>query len=132
GGPRSLESYQFVERAWLAPSAPDDPASAAGALTFGLFPGTDRPMLYDGSHGVITFAPALSGKSAGQIAHNLSRLVAGAVAIDLDGRSFNATARWRQKGVGRIFGFPPALAGHSMRYNPTDAAPRDPHNPWSN
>src|SRR5262249_60291579 len=128
GGPRSLESYQFVERAWLAPSAPDDPASAAGALTFGLFPGTDRPMLYDGSHGVITFAPAQSAKRAGQIAHNLSRLVAGAVAIDIDAKAFEVTARWRQKAVGTVFCFAPALADESRRYNPIDAVARDPAN----
>jgi type IV secretion system protein VirD4 len=80
---------------------------------------------------VITFAPAQSGKRAGQIAHNLSRLVAGAVTIDLDGKAFNATARWRQKEVGKIFVFAPSLADHSMRYNPIDAVARDPDNAWT-
>ena len=128
---QTLESYQFVERSWLAPAEPEDSRSAATALTFGLFPGTDRPMLYDNSHGVITFAPAGSGKRAGQIAHNLSRLVAGAVAIDIDGKAFNATARWRQKEVGKIFVFAPSLAEHSMRYNPIDAVARDPDDAWT-
>src|SRR5262249_4347487 len=124
-------SYQFVERAWLAPAEPEDTGAAAAALTFGLFPGTDRPMLYDDSHGVITFAPAQSARRAGQISHNLSRLVAGAVAIDVDGKAFNATARWRQKEVGKVFCFAPALADQSTRYNPIDAVARDPDNAWT-
>jgi type IV secretion system protein VirD4 len=128
---QTLESYQFVERSWLAPAEPEDSRPAATALTFGLFPGTDRPMLYDNSHAVVTFAPAQSGKRARQIAHNLSRLVAGAVAIDVDGKAFNATARWRQKEVGKIFVFAPSLAEHSMRYNPIDAVARDPDNAWT-
>ena len=128
---QALESYQFIERGWLAPAEPEDAQSAAAALTFGLFPGTDRPMLYDASHGVITFAPAQSAGRAGQIAQNLSRLVAGAVVIDVDGKAFNATARWRQKEVGKIFAFAPALTDHSMRYNPIDAVARDPDNAWT-
>jgi type IV secretion system protein VirD4 len=126
----TLESYQFVERTWLAPTEPED-ATAAGSLAFGLFPGTDRPMLYDGSQGVITFAPTQSAKRAGQIVHNLSRLVAGAVAIDVDGKAFNATARWRQKEVGKVFCFAPGLPAESMRYNPIDAVARDPDNAWT-
>ena len=128
---QTLESYQFVERAWLAPGEPEDARSAAAALTFGLFPGTNRPMLYDGGQGVITFAPAQSGRRAGQIAHNLSRLVAGAVAIDIDGKALNATARWRQKEVGKILVFAPALGDLSMSYNPLDAVARDPDNAWT-
>ncbi len=128
---QTLESYQFVERAWLTPGEPEDAWSATTALTFGLFPGTERAMLYDHGHGVITFAPAQSGKRAGQIAHSLSRLGAGAVAIDIDGKAFNATARWRQKEVGKILVFAPALAEHSMRYNPIDAVARDPDNAWT-
>ena len=128
---QTLESYQFVERAWLAPGEPDDSRSAATTLTFGLFPGTDRPMLYDNGHAAITFAPSASGKRAAQIAHNLSRLVGGAVAIDVDGKAFNATARWRQKEVGKIFVFAPSLAEHSMRYNPIDAVAGDPDNAWT-
>src|SRR5262249_49304912 len=93
---QTLEAYQFVERSWLARAEPAAPTAAAASLAFGLFSGTDRPMLYGGSQGVITFASAQSAKAAGQIAHNLSRLVAGAVAIDVDGKAFNATARWRQ------------------------------------
>jgi type IV secretion system protein VirD4 len=128
---QTLESYQFVERAWLTPAEPEDPRAAAASLTFGLFPGTDRPMLYDNTLGVITFAPAQSAKRAGQIAHNMSRLVAGAVAIDVDGKAFNATARWRQKEVGKVFTFAPALGEQSMRYNPIDAVARDPDNAWT-
>jgi type IV secretion system protein VirD4 len=128
---QTLESYQFVERAWLAPPAPEDATLAAASLTFGLFPGTDRPMLYDGSQGVITFAPAQSAKRAGQIIQNLSRLAAGAVAIDVDGKAYNATARWRQKEVGNVFRFAPALPEESTRYNPIDAVARDPDNAWT-
>ena len=128
---QTLESYQFVERSWLAPGEPDDPAVASGSLTFGLFPGTDRPMLYDGSHGVITFAPAQSARRAGQVVHNLSRLVAGAVAIDVDGKAFNATARWREKDVGKVFRFAPGRPDESMSYNPIDAVARDPDNAWT-
>ncbi len=128
---QTLESYQFVERPWLSPVEPEDATSAAASLTFGLFPGTDRPMLYDNTHGVITFAPTQSAGRAGQIAHNLSRLVAGAVAIDVDGKAFNATARWRQKEVGKVFCLAPALPDESMRYNPIDAVARDPNQAWS-
>ena len=128
---QTLESYQFVERAWLVPGEPEDPRAAAASLTFGLFPGTDRPMLYDNSHGVITFAPAQSARRADQIAHNLSRLVAGAVAIDVDAKAFEVTARWRQKAVGTVFCFAPALADESRRYNPIDAVARDPANAWT-
>jgi type IV secretion system protein VirD4 len=128
---QTLESYQFVERTWLAPTEPEDATTAAGSLAFGLFPGTDRPMLYDGSQGVITFAPAQSAKRAGQIVHNLSRLAAGAVAIDVDGKAFNATARWRQKEVGQVFCFAPGLPAESMSYNPIDAVARDPDNAWT-
>ena len=128
---QTLESYQFVERGWLAPAEPEDARAAAASLTFGLFPGTDRPMLYDNGHGVITFAPALSARRAGQIAHNLSRLVAGAVAIDIDGKAFSATARWRQKEVGKVFTFAPALGDQSTHYNPIDAVARDPDNAWT-
>ena len=128
---QALESYQFIERSWLAPGEPEDSRSAAASLTFGLFPGTDRPMLYDNAHGVITFAPAQSAMRAGQIAQNLARLVAGAVAIDIDGKAFNSTARWRQKEAGKIFAFAPALTDHSMHYDPIDAVARDPDNAWS-
>jgi hypothetical protein len=128
---KALESYQFVDRSWLAPAEPQDGRSAAAALTFGLFPGTDRPMLYDGSQGVITFAPSQSSKPAGQISQNLARLVAGAVVIDIDGKAFNSTARWRQKEVGKIFAFAPALAEHSLHYNPIDAVARDPDTAWT-
>jgi hypothetical protein len=128
---QTLESYQFVERSWLAPAEPEDAASAAGALTFGLFPGTDRPMLYDGGHGVITFAPAQSPSRAGQVVNNLSRLVAGSVAIDVDGKAFATTSRWREKEVGKVFRFAPALPDESARYNPIDAVADDPDNAWT-
>jgi hypothetical protein len=128
---QTLESYQFIERSWLAPSDPDDARSKPAALTFGLFAGTDRPMIYDNAHGVITLAPAQSGKRAGQIAQNMSRMVAGAVVIDIDGKAFHTSARWRQKEVGKIFAFAPTLADHSMHYNPIDAVARDPANAWS-
>jgi len=128
---QALESYQFIERSWLVPPNPAEERPAATSLTFGLFPGTDRAMLYDDGHGVITFAPAQSGKRAGQIVHNLSRLATGALVIDVDGKAFNATARWRQKEVGRIFAFAPSLTNHSMRYNPIDAVARDPAEAWA-
>jgi type IV secretion system protein VirD4 len=127
----ALESYQFIERSWLAPSEPDKSLAAPAALTLGLFAGTDRPLVYDNSHSLITLAPAQSGKRHGQIAQNLSRLVAGAVVIDIDGKAFHATARRRQKDVGKIFAFAPAQAGHSMHYNPIDAVARDPATAWA-
>src|SRR5262249_13015593 len=128
---QALESYQFIERSWLAPPEPADEPSAATALTFGLLPRADRAVPYRDRHGVVTFAPAQSGKRAGQIADNLSRLATGAVVIDVGGKAFNATARWRQKEVGRIFAFAPALTDHSMHYNPIDAVARDPDEAWT-
>ena len=51
--------------------------------------------------------------------------------IDVDGKAFHATARWRQKEVGKIIAFAPALADHSMHYNPIDAVGRDPAAAWN-
>jgi len=128
---QALESYQFVDRAWLAPSEADDARAAPAALALGLFAGTDRPLIYDQPHSVITLAPPQSSKRHGQIAQNLARLVAGAVVIDIDGKAFNASARWRQKNVGKIFAFAPGIADHSMHYNPIDAVARDPAEAWT-
>ena len=126
----TLEAYQFIDRAWLAPPEAE-PASAPAALTLGVFAGTDRDLVYDDNHGLITFAPPQSRRPAGQIALNLSRLVGGAVVLDIDGKAFHSTARWRQREVGKICAFAPALAGHSMHYNPIDAVARDPATAWS-
>jgi type IV secretory pathway TraG/TraD family ATPase VirD4 len=128
---QTLESYQFVERSWLAPGEPAAAQPTSAALTLGLFVGTDRPLVYDNTPSLITFAPRPSGKRHGQIAQNLSRLVTGAVVIDVDGKAFHSTARWRQKEAGKIFAFAPALADHSMHYNPIDAVSRDPDAAWS-
>jgi type IV secretion system protein VirD4 len=127
-----LESCQFVERGWLAPpTEPDTGPVPPAALSLGLFAGTGRPLLYDGNHGVITFAPAESPKRQRQIAQNLARLLTGAVVIDVDGQAFQASARRRQKEVGKVFGFAPALTDHSMHYNPIDAVARDPDDAWN-
>jgi type IV secretion system protein VirD4 len=128
---QTLESYQFVERSWLAPSGAEDSAPPPAALTLGHFAGTNRPLVYDSSHGLITLAPTQSSKRQGQIAHNLMRMVAGAVVIDIDGKAFNTTARWRQKQVGKIFAFAPSLTDHTMHYNPLDAVSRDPATAWA-
>jgi type IV secretion system protein VirD4 len=128
---QALDSYQFIERSWLAPSEPDDSRAAPAALTLGLFAGTDRALLYDNAHGVITLAPSQSPKRHGQIAQNLARLVAGAVVIDIDGKAFQASARWRQKEVGKIFIFAPTLSSQTMHYNPIDAVARDPDSAWT-
>jgi type IV secretion system protein VirD4 len=125
---QTLEANQFVERSWLDA---DDAAAAPAALTLGLFAGSDRPLSYDGSHGVITFAPTDSAKRHGQIALNLARLAAGAVVIDIDGRAFQASARGRQKEVGKVFTFAPALNDHSMRYNPIDLVAEEHGDAWS-
>src|SRR5262249_53595468 len=116
----TLEAYQFIDRAWLVPTEAEA-APAPAALTLGVFAGTDRDLAYDDSHGLITFAPEQSRRPAGQIAQNLARLVGGAVVLDIDGKAFHSTARWRQREVGKICAFAPALAGHSMHYNPIDA-----------
>jgi hypothetical protein len=126
-----LESCQFVERGWLAPPATEESPVTPSTLSLGTFAGTSRPLLYDNSQGVITFAPAESTKRHGQIAQNLARLLTGAVVIDVDGIAFQATARRRQKEVGKIFAFAPALVEHSMHYNPIDAVARDPDSAWN-
>ncbi len=127
---QTLEACQFLERAWRAQADPDRPPTPA-ALTLGLFAGTERELIYDDRHGLITFAPMRSRRRSGQIVQNLSRLAAGAVAIDVDGKAFHATARGRQREFGPIFAFAPALADHSMHYNPIDAVGRDPETAWS-
>jgi hypothetical protein len=126
---QTLDAYQFLERAWRAPAEPDH-APTPAALTLGLFAGTERELIYDDGHGLMTFAPMRSRRRSGQIVQNLSRLAAGAVAIDVDGKAFHATARGRQREFGPIFAFAPALADHSMHYNPIDAVGRDPESAW--
>ncbi len=128
---QTLESYQFIERSWLTPGEPAAGQPTPAALSLGLFAGSERDLLYDNSHGLITISPAASSKRRALIAQNLSRLVTGAVVIDVDGKAFHATARWRQKEVGKIIAFAPALADHSMHYNPIDAISRDPDAAWS-
>src|SRR5262249_29882728 len=88
----TLEAYQFIDRAWLVPPNGEPTPAPPAALTLGVFAGTDRDLVYDDSHGLITFAPAQSRRPAGQIAQNLSHLVSGAVVIDIDGKAFHATA----------------------------------------
>jgi type IV secretion system protein VirD4 len=128
---RVLESCQFVERGWLSPTTYDEEPATPSTLSLGVFAGTSRPLLYDNSHGVITFAPAESAKRHGQIAQNLARLLTGAVVIDVDGTAFQTSARRRQKEVGKIFAFAPALTDHSLHYNPLDAVAQDPDNAWN-
>jgi type IV secretion system protein VirD4 len=128
---QTLESYQFIDRSWLIPAEAAAGQPSPSALSLGLFAGSERDLLYDNSHGLITLAPAASSKRHGQIAQNLSRLVTGAVVIDVDGKAFHATARWRQKEVGKIIAFAPALAAHSMHYNPIDAVSQDPVAAWN-
>jgi type IV secretion system protein VirD4 len=128
---QTLESLQFIERSWLIPAEPAAAQAAPAALSLGLFAGTERDHVYESSHALVTLAPASSGTRQGQIAQNLSHLVTGAVVIDVDGKAFHATARWRQKEVGKIIAFAPALADHSMHYNPLDAVGRDPAAGWN-
>jgi type IV secretion system protein VirD4 len=128
---RVLEACQFVDRGWLSPTTCDEEPATASTLSLGVFAGTSRPLLYDHSHGVITFAPAESAKRHGQIAQNLARLLTGAVVIDVDGRAFQTSARRRQKEVGKIFAFAPALTDHSLHYNPIAAVAHDPDNAWN-
>jgi hypothetical protein len=128
---QTLETYQFVERAWLAPPEPPARAPTPAALTLGQFAGTERELVYDDGHGLITFAPPPSTRPHAQIAHNLARLATGAVVVDIDGRAFHATARGRQRELGRILAFAPALADHSMHYNPIEAVGHDPDTAWS-
>jgi type IV secretory pathway TraG/TraD family ATPase VirD4 len=127
---KTLESYQFIDRWWLAPSEAADDARGPAALALGLFAGTDRALLYDNSHGLITLSPSGSANRHGQIALGLTRLLTGAVVIDVDGNAFQATARARKKTVGKICAFAPALAEHSMHYNPLDAVARDAARAW--
>jgi type IV secretion system protein VirD4 len=128
---QTLESLQFIERSWLIPEEPPTGQAAPAALSLGLFAGTERHHVYDNSQALITLSPPSSGGRHAQIAQNLSFLVTGAVVIDVDGKAFHATARWRQKEVGKIFAFAPALADHSMHYNPLDAVGHDPGAAWS-
>jgi type IV secretion system protein VirD4 len=128
---QTLESLQFIERSWLIPAEPATGQATPAALSLGLFAGTERHHLYDNSQALITLSPPSSGGRHAQIAQNLSFLVTGAVVIDVDGKAFHATARWRQKEVGKIFAFAPALADHSMHYNPLDAISHDPGAAWS-
>jgi type IV secretory pathway TraG/TraD family ATPase VirD4 len=129
---QTLESLQFIERSWLIPAEPAATTQATpAALSLGLFAGTERDHLYESSQALVTLAPAPSSTRQGQIAQNLSHLATGAVVIDVDGKAFHATARWRQKEVGRIIAFAPALADHSMHYNPLDAVGRDPAAAWN-
>jgi len=128
---QTLESFQFIERSWLIPAEPATGQATPAALSLGLFAGTERHHLYDNSQALITLSPPSSGGRHSQIAQNLSFLVTGAVVIDVDGKAFHATARWRQKEVGKIFAFAPALADHSMHYNPLDAIGHDPGAAWS-
>ena len=95
---QALESFQFIERSWRSP--PDlDPGASRAALSLGVFAGTDRDLLYDDPHGLITLAPEQSPRRHAQIAYNLARLEAGAVVIDIDGKAFHETARWRHRAV---------------------------------
>ena len=128
---QTLESLQFIERSWLIPAEPATGQPTPAALSLGVFAGTERHHLYDNSHALITLSPPSSAGPQSQIAQNLSFLVTGAVVIDVDGKAFHATARWRQKEVGKIFAFAPALADHSMHYNPLDAISHDPGAAWS-
>ena len=128
---QTLESLQFIERSWLIPAEPATGQPTPAALSLGVFAGTERHHLYDSGHALITLSPPSSGGRHDQIAQNLSFLVTGAVVIDVDGKAFHATARWRQKEVGKIFAFAPALADHSMHYNPLDAISHDPGAAWS-
>jgi type IV secretion system protein VirD4 len=128
---QTLEAYQFVERSWLDASEADNAQATPAALALGLFTGTDRPLVYDGSQSVITLAPAESPKRGGQIALNLARLATGAVVVDIDARAFQASARGRQKEIGKVFTFAPALTDHSMHYNPIDLVADEPDNAWS-
>jgi hypothetical protein len=128
---QTLESFQFIERSWLIPAEPATGQATPAALSLGLFAGTERHHLYDNSQALITLSPPSSGGRHSQIAQNLSFLATGAVVIDVDGKAFHATARWRQKEVGKIFAFAPALADHSMHYNPLDAVGHDPGAAWS-
>jgi type IV secretory pathway TraG/TraD family ATPase VirD4 len=128
---QTLESLQFIERSWLIPAEAPAVQATPAALSLGLFAGTERPHLYDQSQALITLSPPPSGGRQAQIAQNLAQLVTGAMVIDVDGKAFHATARWRQKEVGKIIAFAPALADHSMHYNPIDAVGRDPVAAWN-
>ncbi|HLH88787.1 MAG TPA: type IV secretory system conjugative DNA transfer family protein [Xanthobacteraceae bacterium] len=128
---QTLEAYQFVERSWLDASDVDNAPPTPAALTLGLFAGTDRPLIYDGTQSVVTFAPAASAKRGGQTALNLAQLAAGAVVVDIDAKAFQSTARGRQKDVGKVFAFAPALNERSMHYNPIDLVAQEPDNAWS-
>jgi len=126
-----LESYQYVEQSWLAPKELGFEQPSPAALSLGVFAGGDRDLIYDLPHHLVTFAPAGSDKRHAQIARSLGRLTAGAVALDIDGKAFHATARWRQKQVGKIFAFAPGLPAQSMHYNPLDAIGTDPTTAWN-
>jgi len=128
---QTLESFQFIERSWLIPAEPAAAQATPATLSLGFFAGTERHHAYENSQALVTFAPGHPSTRQGQIAQNLSLLVAGAVVIDVDGKAFHATARWRQKEVGKIIAFAPALADHSMHYNPIDAVGRDPAAAWN-
>jgi len=126
-----LESYQYVERFWRAPEEANGETPSPAALSLGVFAGSERDLVYDLGQNLVTFAPNGSSSRQLQIARNLGRLVAGAVAIDVDGKAFQATARWRQKHVGKIFAFAPGLPSQSMHYNPLDAIGTDPDAAWN-
>ena len=128
---QTLESLQFIERSWLIPAESAAVQATPAALSLGLFAGSERHHVYENNQALVTLAPALSSTRQGQIAQNLSQLATGAVVIDVDGKAFHATARWRQKEVGKIIAFAPALADHSMHYNPVDAVSREPAAAWN-
>jgi type IV secretion system protein VirD4 len=87
-------------------------------LTLGHLENSEKVLHYSGEGSLITIAPPGSGKTQCFVIPNMLNWKGAAVVLDIKGEIYEATHKWREENVGKVYKFSPLDPINSNSYNP--------------
>ena len=87
-------------------------------LQLGNLENTDNLLYYSEEGSLITIAPPGSGKTQCFVIPNMLHWNGAAVVLDIKGEIYDATRKWREDNVGKVYKFSPLDPKNSSSYNP--------------
>lgn len=99
-------------------------------LSLGHLDNSETVLHYSGEGSLITIAPPGSGKTQCFVLPNMLSWKGAAVVLDIKGEIHAATAKWREKNMGKVYKFSPLDPANSHSYNPLVFVRNDPDYIW--
>ncbi len=99
-------------------------------LNLGHLEESNTVLHYSGEGSLITIAPPGSGKTQCFVIPNMLNWKGAAVVLDIKGEIYEATHKWREKNIGKVYKFSPLDPSNSNSYNPLAFVRDDPDYIW--